>query len=369
LRTQSSPTRRERFEVAREIEDLRLRLWMPAVAMWQDHFWTGVGPNHFDYRYRQYRPADDQLQGRPDRVHNDYLNTLVDWGVIGALIIAACWGVFYWQVLTGWKYVQRTQNDLGARRSNRSAFVLGGSIGLVAILVHSFLDFNMHIPSNAILAAVLMALVGSHYRFATERHWHTVRWPLRIPVLALLLIALIYLGDQTWQRTRECYWLGQAADAKPSSDEQVNCWKKAFAAENRNFETAFYIGEALRMQSWRGLSNYRQPAEEAASWFKTAIRLNPFDPWAQVRLGMCLDWLGRFSDATPHYQRAFQLDPNNGTVLAHIGWHYFQLENYAEAKDWLQRSYNLNWNATANPIPHSYLAIIRERFGENPPRK
>jgi tetratricopeptide (TPR) repeat protein len=196
-----------------------------------------------------------------------------------------------------------------------------------------------------------------------------VRWPLRVPVLALLLGALVYLGNQTWRRTQECYWLARADEARPSSDEQIGFWRKAYAAENRNFETAYSIGEALRMQSWRGLANYRQPAEEACRWFERAIELNPFDPWPRVRLGMCLDWLERAANATTHFQRAFELDPNNGTVVAHVGWHYFQLENYAEARDWLERSYHLNWDTTRNPIPASYLAIIRDRFGDNPPRK
>lgn len=31
--------------------------------------------------------------------------------------------------------------------------------GIVAILVHSLVDFNLHIPANAILFAVLAALV------------------------------------------------------------------------------------------------------------------------------------------------------------------------------------------------------------------
>lgn len=369
LKATFSPSRHERFDVAQDVEDIRLRLWSPAYAIWQDHFWVGAGPAHFDYRYRQYRPPDSELQARPDRVHNDYLNTLVDWGLVGGLLVSACWVVFYWQVFTGWKFVKRSQNDLAAKRSNKSAFVLGGAVGLFAILVHSMFDFNMHIPSNAILAVTLMALVSSHYRFATERYWFTARWPLRVPVLGALLAALAFLGEQTWKRTRECHWLARAADARPSSDEQVALWKKAFAAENRNFETAFSIGEALRMQSWRGLSNYREPAQQAISWFQKAGELNQYDPWAPLRLGMCLDWLGRTGEATPYFKRALDLDLNNYAVLAHVGWHYFQLEDYNGAKHWFERSLYLTWDPARNPIAHAYLAIINERFPGAAPKK
>jgi len=369
LKARFSPAGHERFEVANEVEDVRLRIWAPAVGMWKDHLWFGVGPAHFDYRYRQYRPADSELQARPDRVHNDYLNTLVDWGVVGAFLVAVCWAVFYWQVFNGWKFVQRSQNDLAARRSTKTAFVLGGAVGLFAILIHSTLDFNMHIPSNAILAVTLMALVSSHYRFATEKHWHTVRWALRAPVLTMLLAALSYLGTQAWRGTRENYWLDRARGAAPSSDQQVAFWKNAFAAENKNFETAYSIGEALRLQSWRGLSNYREPAEAAITWFTTAGKLNRYDPWPPLRLGMCLDWLGRTSEATPYFKQAFELDPNSYAILAHLGWHYFQLENYAEAKQWLLRSLYMTWDPVRNPVANAYMGIINERFGNSVPKK
>jgi tetratricopeptide (TPR) repeat protein len=227
----------------------------------------------------------------------------------------------------------------------------------------------MHIPSNAILAVTLMALVSSHYRFATEKHWHTVRWALRVPVLILLLAALTCLGTQAWRGTRENYWLARARDAAPSSDQQVAFWKRAFAAEDKNFETAYSIGEALRMQSWRGLSDYRVPAEEAITWFATASRLNRYDPMPPLRLGMCLDWLGRTVEATPYFKRAFELDPNGYPVLAHVGWHYFQLEDYAEAKQWFLRSIYLSWDPVRNPVAHTYYGIITERFGHSVPKK
>src|SRR5438067_11566210 len=100
------------------------------------------------------------MQVRADRVHNDYLNTLADWGLVGALLVAGAWAAFYWGVFRSWKFVQRGQNDFGAKRSNKSSFVMGGALGLLAILVHSFVDFNMHISSNAILEARVKALVS-----------------------------------------------------------------------------------------------------------------------------------------------------------------------------------------------------------------
>ena len=297
------PDRYERFNVAAQVEDVRFRLWSPAVAVWKDHFWFGAGPAHFDARFRQYRPVDLELQFRPERVHNDYLNTLADWGLVGATLVLLCWVTFYYQVFSGWKYVQRSQNDLAAKRSSKAAFVSGGALGLLAILVHSLLDFNMHIPANAILAVTLMALVAAHYRFASERFWHTVRWPLRIPVTASLLAALAYLGPQAWKRTAQCYWLVKSEDASESSDARLAALKKAWSAEDRDFETAYQAGETLRLQSWQGREGYQSLAQQAMKWFEQAMKLNRYDPHALLRYGMCLHWLGQHEAAGAYLRR------------------------------------------------------------------
>src|SRR5215471_7586396 len=46
----------EAVERDRVSRDLRFTMWAPAYRMWQDHPWWGVGPGHFDARFRAYRP-------------------------------------------------------------------------------------------------------------------------------------------------------------------------------------------------------------------------------------------------------------------------------------------------------------------------
>jgi O-antigen ligase len=362
------PDRRERIVLAAQVEDVRFRLWPLAMAIWKDHFWFGAGPAHFDYRFRQYRPADPVLQHRPDRVHNDYLNTLADWGLVGAALVLSCWAAFYYQVFRGWKYVQRSQSDLGARRSNKSAFVAGGAIGLLAILVHSFWDYNMHVPANAILAVTLMAIVASHYRFSSERYWHTVRWPLRIPVMAVLLAGLAYLGPQAWRRSVEGYWLVRSARAETNSDAELNALQQAFLAENKNFETALRIGKVYRDRSNQGLEGYREVARQAIEWFNKTMKLNPYDPHGFIGCGQCLDETGDHAAATAAFKQAEAIDANGWFTQARIGWHHFQTEDYVAAKQWLLRSQTNMPNRKLNPVAFDYLERVEEKL-KNPPPK
>jgi O-antigen ligase len=322
-------------------EASRLGLWRPAVEMWQDHRWWGVGPGHFDQRFRAYRP--DDIQMRPLYAHNDYLNTLADWGVAGMTLIGAALALLFYGAVRGWKFVKRS-NDLTSKPSNRSAFVLGSAVGLVAVMLHSAVDFNMQIPANAILAITLMALLTSHMRFVTERYWVKAGW-IGKPLLTLACLAgAVYLGWQGTQRGREHVLLQQAGQAEDLPGK-IGALKAAHRIEPNNFETTYEIGETLRLASWQGLENYEALALEALQWFERGMTLNRFDPYNHLRFGMSLHWLERAEEAAPYFRKALELDPRSYFMMGHMGWHYFELENYPEAKSWFEKAlFQAHWH-------------------------
>ena len=157
--------------------DMRRDLWVVAIQMWRDNFWWGAGPAHFNYRYPAYRPARIQMQ--PDRAHNDYLNLLADWGTTGGIITLAGMAVFVAGLWRTRNHVRRIEKEFKSGHSNRFAFFIGAAAGLLALAVHSVVDFNLHIPANAILGVTLLALLSSNLRFATETYWFNLRLPLK----------------------------------------------------------------------------------------------------------------------------------------------------------------------------------------------
>jgi O-antigen ligase len=354
------------FQAAARIEnDTRFLLWRAAAQVWHENVWWGVGPAHYDYRFRQFRPAE--LQMRPGWAHNDYLNALAEWGVVGTGLVASAWVLLGLGVLKTWSFVRGSQRDLGAERgSNKFAFVIGASIGLAAILAHSVVDFNMHIPANAILAIALMALLSSYLRFATERYWVTGRIWGKLVASVVLLAGVVYLGDQGWHHATEYVWLKRAAAAPSFSPAQVAFLQKAFAADPMNADTACAIGEAYRVQSSEGGENYPQLAEQAIQWFDRSIKLNPWGGYTRLSswagYGWCLDWLGRSDESGKYFQRADELDPNNYFIADHIGLHYVQLGDFAAARSWFERSLHLQ--GQNNPIARNYLPIVNNRMLE-----
>ncbi len=357
-RAHQSQKRFDQLVAATTHQDDRFLYWNSAAQIWRENIWLGAGPAHYDYRFRQYRaPA---LQGAPQYVHNDYLNTLADLGLVGLGLVVIFILLFYAGVFKTWRFVQRSPNDLGTKSSNKAAFVLGGSLGILALLFHSFVDFNMQIPANAILALTLIALVTNYIRFATQTFWSSLGITRKIFLMPLGLAGLFYLAPQIAQRVREDSLLSQAAVEVDFSEKKLALLKKAFALEPKNFATAYSIGEIFRNQSSAGNGDYKSLAQEAMEWFQRSIDLNPFYPFSYVRYGMCLDWLNKNEEAAKYFEQAARLDPNGYYTVAHQGWHRLQLGDYSGAKKLFERSEIL----MPNPIAESYLEIIERKLAE-----
>jgi hypothetical protein len=334
---------------------------MAAEQMWRDHFWWGVGPAHYDYRFREYRPESVQMS--PDRAHNDYLNLLADWGAAGGIIVLAGMVTFGAGLRKTWKYVRPSENDFGRSMSNRFAFFLGASAGLFALAVHSVVDFNLHIPANAILGVTLLALLSSNLRFATERHWLGARLPVKMLATLALVAGVAYLSCQGWRRGQEAVWLARAELLPNFSTQRAAALNTAFEFELMNFETAYNIAECFRTQSFDGGQNYEDLAKTAMQWYARGMKLNPHDGYIYLRYGMCLDWLDKHDEAGPYFNRADALDPNGYYTEANIGWHYVQAGDYAAARAWLERSLRLD--ERGNDMARFYLDTVERKLVEN----
>jgi tetratricopeptide (TPR) repeat protein len=209
---------------------------------------------------------------------------------------------------------------------------------------------------------VLLALVAGHFRFATDKYWQTVRWPLRLAVTIVLCMGCLYLSEQSWRRTKEVAWLNKAEASPYFSDTQTAALKQAFQVENGNPETAYAIGENYRMRSWQGGEDFKEQAQEAMRWFAKGMELNPWDPYHFMRYGMCLDWLGDHARAETYFKKAYALDPNGFYTVAHMGWHHVQIEDWEKAGEFFVRSWDLNH--ANNPMAIRYLQLISPRITE-----
>ena len=81
--------------------------------------------------------------------HNDYAELLAETGLIGGLCGLAFLFLLAW---TGWK------NLIAERQVTGLAFRAGALVACFGLLVHATVDFNFHIPSNALFFLLQAAL-------------------------------------------------------------------------------------------------------------------------------------------------------------------------------------------------------------------
>ncbi len=108
---------------------------------------VGSGPGTFVFAY----PIAEKSgrSGLLDHAHNDYLEILAESGIVAGGALILCAFLAFAVLFARW-----------LRRHD--AFVrgigLGALIGILALFVHSLLDFNLRIPANALLFVSLYAL-------------------------------------------------------------------------------------------------------------------------------------------------------------------------------------------------------------------
>jgi len=87
-----------------------------------------------------------------DHVHDDYLEALAEAGILGAI----CGLSFLWLLY------RDARNNLEAEQGHFSYALHAGAIAAVCgLLLHSFVDFNLHIPGNAVLFLVEISIATS----------------------------------------------------------------------------------------------------------------------------------------------------------------------------------------------------------------
>jgi O-antigen ligase len=127
----------------------RLVIWEGVVEMIEGHPLLGTGPGTFPLIFTQHQPPG--LRNRFFMAHNDYLQFTSE---VGLLLIP----IIIWMIIALYrKGFKKLKNPSRLVRGT----TLGAMSGLTAILIHSIVDFNLHIPANALLFAVLIAIVVS----------------------------------------------------------------------------------------------------------------------------------------------------------------------------------------------------------------
>jgi len=137
----------DRFALDQLLQEQRPLYWANTIGIFSEFPIFGAGLGTFPSIYPDY-----EQQGTLVRIvhaHNDYLEYLAELGVVGSLLLLG--GILFVFVTSFLIWRLR-------RYPQAKGLALGGIIAVINILIHSVVDFNLHIPANMVLFSVVLSL-------------------------------------------------------------------------------------------------------------------------------------------------------------------------------------------------------------------
>jgi O-antigen ligase len=130
---------------------LRMTVNRDGLKMFSQKPWLGWGLGVFPDVYPQFRSFFTDFF--VNEAHNDYLQLLVEMGVLG-------FASMLWFVIAMYRSAAPKLRNWTA--DINGAVALAAMLGATGILVHSFVDFNLQIPANAALFYVICVVAANH---------------------------------------------------------------------------------------------------------------------------------------------------------------------------------------------------------------
>lgn len=362
-----SPTLGERVQQINDPENMRLLLWKSALQQFHLSPIWGTGGFSFLYFGRLFR--DPTVQNDPIHVHDDYLQLLADYGLVGM-------GLFLLLLIThlragGISFLKLTtpsphSPDL---QSDRLAMNIGSLSAVAAYMVHSLVDFNMQLPLNALMMTVVFAvLANAGTPFEDSRSQQSLggfrkslRYSLPLLGLALLLYGIPMIrGEYLAERARIALRDGHPQEALEWS-------RKGTIKTHDNPELYYYRGEAalelVMMGNPKGQSDLQDLKFESVSAFLSGLKVFPYDSRLALKLAQAQAVAGDYFSALESIDYAQRLDPNSAFVPAYKGIVHYYFNHLDEARVAFSQSVDLGGQGAL--IAQRGLKLVDHQEAEN----
>ena len=323
----SLPKVRERFAQMKVDAGERTRpiMWRGAWQIFRAHPAWGGGGGSYNHLFEPYRPA--RYQDEPLWAHNDYLNTLSDYGAVGFLLFFGVGGGIAWRLARSRTVQPRDWLD--------DPGVAGALVaGLAAFGLQLLLDFHFKIPALAMAFAIVAALV-------VQRGWpppfghaspHPVARGLGLAVALGGLLAAVccvgpfYRGEALRYSARQA--VNRLATTRPTPEEVRHTLELARADLGRALELAPRNGQAwsdlayvLSLEARTAPTHLIEQGREAESASAQALAISGVVPEFWIRHGVALDMQGRRTQAGPDFAHALSLAPASASVWFYYAYH------------------------------------------------
>ncbi len=312
----------------------RLRNWQDALTMFFDFPIVGVGAGAFRVMipfYKSMPQIGDHIQIRSYNTENDYIQALAELGIVGSAILVLFVLVLTFRFISWWfSYSKKTYSWLS----------LGLFSALIAMTVHSLVDYPTNFPFNMFLAS---SLAGA-------------------------LVSILSLGDVYIQDTKPTNKVRSSILFLLLMLIFLPILSKQFLADHIYFKARDLLKEAsvVKEDQYTQLTKSYQGFLKANAWDKKQSRIH-------YSLGLNEIYLGKLEGVdSPEqielYQRAekslieaIQLSPMPAPSWYSLGWLYELRQQHQEAHYYLEKAHNLE---SYNPYYTFQLAKNEMQLGQ-----
>ena len=278
----------------------------------------------------------------PEFIHNEYLQILADYGIIGLTLLLTVLalhghlGLSFVRSYAGFATVRRSILP----QSDHLALVLGAMSSLSAMGSLSFFDFTMHLPVFVIVAAVFLAVLAAPDPMASALKPTTVSV---LPGGSLMFvnravvfgcgIAMLCFG-LVFSRSEFHYEMARLAfESDPGGYKHFRHLKAAREIDSKN--PFLFALSAHAQVAWIATAmaapERRQALEQADHYFSKARSLYPQDVFAAVGHSSVLYELGKKSRALQRLHDAREMAPYYGNIILAEAEHHLRHGNIVEA--------------------------------------
>lgn len=323
--------------------NMRLQLWDAAMKQFHSQPAIGTGAGTYYYLGRFHR--DPRVASDPVWVHNDYYHLLAEYGWVGALTCGIFLLVHMRGGLSGVRQIiQYRLLQGGSTSSSALALTVGALAGIGAILVHSVVDFNAHIPGNSLVLAALFGILANPPTFQPREVESTpvVHFPMRLIIPACSVVLFL---DAAPHLPGE--WFSEKARVALRDGRYLTAMRDAqrgLELEKTNPDLHFHLGEARRLlgNTWSNPVARTKMNQAALVAFSESIKLFPQDEKLWVKMSQAFDMMSQHEEAFRHLEKARELDPNLAALNAYYGAHFQIQGNDIKALEYYQKATNFD---------------------------
>lgn len=259
-----------------------------ALAISKESPWIGHGGEAWVTMYKDYQ----QLPYHSNKIHNGYLEFLVDIGFLGAFFTLIVFGYLFFLVI--YHYQKDRENTLP----------IAVIVTLLTIGAHSMIDFNMSFGSVWFIIIWLLIMgIKPIPLFILEQA--SIK---RATIVAASSVALLTLFASvvTYQSIKAEQYYKTALDTSNLIEVETQM-TKALNNNERNMKYWYLMSDTKIRLAQKGI-NEEENKRYVMQVAETIKRLEPKNSLAIYRAGIMLERIGHEEEALPFYEAALHVD-------------------------------------------------------------